>query len=86
MRPDQTRDIKKAFYGRRYNQVQTTFALSITSPVTRATSRRTLQRPTSLRYQLADFKNEGQYAEPTIRKGFQGHDFLAAVSYDRRRR
>jgi alpha-2-macroglobulin len=74
VKPDQTRDIRKAFYGRRYNQVQTSFTISYNfkghsgeKPVNIAANKRA--------YQLADFKNEGQYAEPTIRKDFKDTTF-----------
>ncbi|HLF83582.1 MAG TPA: MG2 domain-containing protein, partial [Blastocatellia bacterium] len=74
VRPDTTRDIRKAFYGRRYNQVQTTFTISYyfkghsgEKPLNIAAN-----KPA---YQLADFKNEGQYAEPTIRKDFKDTTF-----------
>ncbi|HJZ68213.1 MAG TPA: MG2 domain-containing protein, partial [Blastocatellia bacterium] len=74
IRPDQTRDIRKAFYGRRYNQVQTSFTISYSfkghsgdKPLKIAENKRA--------YQLADFKNEGQYAEPTIRKDFKDTTF-----------
>lgn len=74
VKPDQTRDIRKAFYGRRYNQVQTTFTISYyfkghsgEKPASIAANKRA--------YQLADFKNEGQYAEPTIRKDFKDTTF-----------
>ena len=74
VKPDQTRDIRKAFYGRRYNQVQTVFTISYyfkghsgDKPLNIASNKRA--------YQLADFKNEGQYAEPTIRKDFKDTTF-----------
>ncbi len=74
VRPDTTRDIRKAFYGRRYNQVQTSFTISYyfkghsgEKPLNIAANKRA--------YQLADFKNEGQYAEPTIRKDFKDTTF-----------
>ncbi|MEK6407867.1 MAG: MG2 domain-containing protein [Acidobacteriota bacterium] len=74
VKPDQTRDIRKAFYGRRYNQVQTIFTISYyfkghsgETPLNIAAN-----KPA---YQLADFKNEGQYAEPTIRKDFKDTTF-----------
>ena len=74
VRPDQTRDIRKAFYGRRYNQVQTTFTISYyfkghsgEKPLNIAANKRA--------FQLADFKNEAQYAEPTIRKDFKDTTF-----------
>ena len=74
VKPDQTRDIRKAFYGRRYNQVQTSFTVSYNfkghsgeKPLNIAVNKRA--------YQLADFKNEGQYAEATIRKDFKDTTF-----------
>lgn len=70
IRPDTTLDIRKAFYGRRYNQVQTSFTISYyfkgisgDKPLELVANKRA--------YQLADFKNEAQYAEPTIRKEFK---------------
>ena len=45
-----------------------------TSPATPATSRCN-SRANKPAYQLADFKNEGQYAEPTIRKDFKDTAF-----------
>lgn len=74
VKPDQTRDIRKAFYGRRFNQVQTTFTISYyfkghsgEKPLNIAANKRA--------YQLADFKNEAQYAEPTVRKDFRDTSF-----------
>jgi alpha-2-macroglobulin len=74
VKPDQARDIRKAFYGRRYNQVQTNFTISYyfkghsgDKPLPIAANKRA--------FQLADFKNEGQYAEPTIRKDFKDTTF-----------
>ena len=74
VRPDATRDIRKVFYGRRYNQVQTSFTISYyfkghsgDKPLNIAANKRS--------YQLADFKNEAQYAEPTIRKDFKDTTF-----------
>ncbi|HLG17863.1 MAG TPA: alpha-2-macroglobulin family protein [Blastocatellia bacterium] len=72
--PEQARDIRKAFYGRRYNQVQTNFSISYffrghsgDKPFNLASN-----KPA---YQLADFKNESQFAEPTIRKDFKDTTF-----------
>jgi uncharacterized protein YfaS (alpha-2-macroglobulin family) len=74
VRPDQSGDIRKTFYGRRYNQIQTQFSVSYSfsgysgdKPVNLARNRAA--------YQLADFKNEGQYKEPTIRKEFKDTAF-----------
>jgi uncharacterized protein YfaS (alpha-2-macroglobulin family) len=74
VKPEAARDIRKAFYGKRYNEVQTTFAVSYyftghsgDKPLNLA-----LNKPA---YQLADFKNEGQYADPMIRKNFKDTTF-----------
>jgi uncharacterized protein YfaS (alpha-2-macroglobulin family) len=75
IRPDQTRDIKKAFYGRRYNQVQTNFTISYYFTGYSGDRPAQLSRANKPAYQLADFKNEGQYAEPTIRKDFKDTTF-----------
>jgi hypothetical protein len=70
IRPENAGDIRRAFYGRRYNSVQTHFSSSYSfygysgdKPIQLAAS-----KPS---HQLADFKNESQYAEPTIRKEFK---------------
>jgi hypothetical protein len=75
VRNDQTRDIRKAFYGRRYNQVQTSFAVSYYFIGHSGEKPASLAKANKPAYQLADFKNEGQYAEPTIRKDFKDTTF-----------
>jgi uncharacterized protein YfaS (alpha-2-macroglobulin family) len=77
VRPDSAGDIRRAFYGRRYNRVQTNFSTSYNftgysadKPVKLAGNKRA--------FQLADFKNESQYAEPTIRKDFKDTAFWTA--------
>src|SRR5262249_58494957 len=74
VRPDGTPDIRKAFYGKRYNQVQTNFAASyyFQGHSGEKGVKLALNRPS---YQLADFKNEGQYNEPRIRKDFKDTSF-----------
>lgn len=74
IRPENAGDIRRAFYGVQSNRVQTNFstAYSFTGysgdkPVQIAKNKRA--------YQLADFKNESQYAEPTIRKEFKDTAF-----------
>src|SRR5262249_4973427 len=74
IKPDQSGDIRRSFYGRRYNRVLTQFSVSYSfsgysgdKPVPLAQARRA--------YELADFKNEGQYAAPTIRKDFKDTAF-----------
>ena len=91
IRPEAAPDIRRAFYGRRYNRVQTNFATSYSflgyssdKAVRLAGGRRAAH--------LADVKNESQYAEPMIRKEFKdtafwqpgavtGADGKAAVSF-----
>jgi uncharacterized protein YfaS (alpha-2-macroglobulin family) len=70
IQPETAGDIRRAFYGKRYNRVQTYFSTqynftgySADKPVNLASNKRA--------FQLADFKNETQYAEPTIRKDFK---------------
>jgi uncharacterized protein YfaS (alpha-2-macroglobulin family) len=80
IKPDQSGDIRKAFYGRRYNQVQTNFSISYEfsgyssdkKPITLAKNRAS--------FQLADFKNDAQYQEPTIRKDFKDTAFWQAAA------
>src|SRR5215470_4405098 len=74
VQPDTTPDIRKAFYGKRYNQVQTSFAASyyFTGHSGEKAMKLAMNRPS---YQLADFKNEGQYAEAAIRKDFKDTTF-----------
>lgn len=74
IRPDTSGDIRKDFYGRRANSVQTSVSLlyyfsgfSGAKPVDLAKKRAS--------YQLADFKNESQLVEPTIRKDFKDTAF-----------
>lgn len=74
IKPEQAIDIHKGFYGHRYNTVQTGFAVSYhfsgasgKDALNLAQNRKT--------FQLADFKNEGQNAELTIRKEFKDTAF-----------
>jgi hypothetical protein len=74
IRPDSSGDIRRAFYGTQSNRVQTNFSTAYNftgysddKPVQIAKNKRA--------YQLADFKNESQYAEPTIRKEFKDTAF-----------
>src|SRR5436309_8290527 len=68
------RNIKREFYGKRYDEVQTSLAIHYKftgfagdKPVDLAKNKST--------YQLADFKNESAYAEPTIRREFKDTAF-----------
>src|SRR5437667_231283 len=67
-------NIKRDFYGKRFNEVQTSLAIHYTftgyageKPVDLAKNKSS--------YQLADFKNESSFAEPTIRKEFKDTAF-----------
>ncbi|HEX8139283.1 MAG TPA: MG2 domain-containing protein [Pyrinomonadaceae bacterium] len=74
IKPEQMIDIHKGFYGHRYNQVQTGFAVSYYfSGASGANSAELAQNRRA--FQLADFKNEGQTAELTIRKEFKDTAF-----------
>lgn len=68
--PDYTRNIRQQFYGMRYNSVATHLSISYyfrgvagEKPIDLAST-----KPS---YQLADFKNEGDQAQPLIRKEFK---------------
>jgi uncharacterized protein YfaS (alpha-2-macroglobulin family) len=70
-------NIKRDFYGQRFNEVQTHLAIhytftgfSGTKPIDLAMNKRG--------YQLADFKNESPMAEPTIRREFKDTAFWQA--------
>ncbi len=72
--PDYTSNIRKQFYGMRYNSVETHLSVSYSfrgfagdKPMDLAST-----KPS---YQLADFKNEGELAQPTIRKDFKDTAF-----------
>lgn len=67
-------NIKSEFYGMRYSSVGTHFSIDYTftgfagdKPVDLAQNKRA--------YQLADFKNEGELVQPTIRKNFKDTAF-----------
>ncbi|MBS1813113.1 MAG: hypothetical protein JST84_33415 [Acidobacteria bacterium] len=77
IRPENAGDMRREFYGRRYNRVNTSFSTQFTfsgysgdKPLQIAQNKRA--------FQLADFKNETQYAEPTIRKEFKDTAFWNA--------
>jgi hypothetical protein len=75
--PENAGDVRRTFYGRRYNRVNTSFSTQFyfsgysgDKPIQLAQNKRA--------FQLADFKNETQYAEPTIRKEFKDTAFWNA--------
>ncbi len=72
--PDYAGNIKTEFYGMRYNGVETHLSINYTftgfagdKPIELAKNRSA--------YQLADFKNEGDLVQPTIRKNFKDTAF-----------
>ena len=74
IRPETAGNIKREFYGRRYNEVETSVAIRYTftgysgsRPIDLALNKKA--------YQLADFKGEAPLAEPTIRREFKDTAF-----------
>jgi alpha-2-macroglobulin len=70
IQPESATNIKRDFYGRRFNEIETSLAIRYQftgyagdKPVDLA--------KTKASYQLADFKNENSLAEPTIRREFK---------------
>jgi alpha-2-macroglobulin len=63
-------NIKREFYGRRYDEVQTSLAIHYTFTGHSGKKPADLAKNKSS-YQLADFKNQSSYAEPTVRKEFK---------------
>jgi hypothetical protein len=77
VRPETAGDIRRAFYGRRYNRVGTSFSSAFT--FTGYSGAKKFDLAVSKRaYQLADFKNENQLAEAKIRKEFKDTAFWQA--------
>jgi uncharacterized protein YfaS (alpha-2-macroglobulin family) len=72
--PESAGNIKREFYGRRYNEVETTLAIrySFTGYSGDTPIELTSNKPA---YQLADFKNDSPLAEPTIRRQFKDTAF-----------
>ncbi|MCA1615255.1 MAG: hypothetical protein LC800_14360 [Acidobacteria bacterium] len=74
IRPESAGDIRRDFYGQRYNQVNTNYSTNYnftgyagTKPMQLAAGKRA--------YQLADFKNEGEFADAVVRKVFKDTAF-----------
>ena len=72
--PDNAGNIKSEFYGMRYSTVETHLSINYSftgfagdKPIDLAKNKST--------YQLADFKNEGDLVQPTIRKNFKDTAF-----------
>ncbi|MEN3329893.1 MAG: alpha-2-macroglobulin [Acidobacteriota bacterium] len=72
--PESAGNIKREFYGRRYNEVQTSLAIHYTFTGYGGEKNADLAKKKSA-YQLADFKNESSYAETAIRKEFKDTAF-----------
>ncbi|HEY0765480.1 MAG TPA: MG2 domain-containing protein [Pyrinomonadaceae bacterium] len=72
--PESASNIKRDFYGRRYNEVQTSLAIHYTFTGYGGEKATDLAKNRSA-YQLADFKNDSSYAETTVRKEFKDTAF-----------
>ena len=72
--PENAADIRRTFYETRYNRVHTNFSTQFYfyGYSGEKSLKIAINKPN---YQLADFKNETQYAEPTIRKEFKDTAF-----------
>ncbi|MBS1790666.1 MAG: hypothetical protein JST85_23315 [Acidobacteria bacterium] len=75
IRPDTSGDIRRAFYGTRYSRVSTNYAAAF--QFTGFSGDKKIDLAQNKRsYQLADFKNDSQYADPKlIRKDFRDTAF-----------
>ena len=74
VRPETAGDIRRAFYGRRYKSVDTSFSSSFNFTGYSGTKSFDIAK-NKRAWQLADFKNENQLAEPKIRKEFKDTAF-----------
>src|SRR5947199_2905399 len=74
IQPETAGNIKREFYGKRYDEVQTSLAIHYTFTGYAGEKPANLAKNKS-GYQLADFKNESSFAEPTIRKEFKDTAF-----------
>ncbi|PYS23835.1 MAG: hypothetical protein DMF72_07655 [Acidobacteria bacterium] len=74
IQPETAGNIKREFYGKRYDEVQTSLAIHYTFTGYAGEKPANLAKNKS-GYQLADFKNESSYAEPTVRKEFKDTAF-----------
>jgi uncharacterized protein YfaS (alpha-2-macroglobulin family) len=92
VRPDTAGDIRRAFYGTRYNRVETHFSTAYNFTGYSGAKRMELAAK-KRSYQLADFKSEEQLVEPKVRKDFRdtafwkpdvmtGADGKATVKFD----
>jgi uncharacterized protein YfaS (alpha-2-macroglobulin family) len=92
VKPDTAGDIRRSFYGTRYNRVETHFSTAYNFTGYSGSKRMELAA-NKRSYQLADFKNEDQLVEPKVRKEFKdtafwkpdvvtGADGKATVKFD----
>ena len=72
--PDSSGNIRSAFYGMRYNSVETHLSINYTFTGYAGDKPMDLAKNKPA-YQLADFKNEGDLIEPMIRKQFKDTAF-----------
>ncbi|MCA1850255.1 MAG: alpha-2-macroglobulin, partial [Acidobacteria bacterium] len=72
--PESVGDIRREFYGRRYNEVQTSFSVNY-SFVGYAGKKLVQLAQHKRAYQLADFKNESELVNPLVRKIFKDTAF-----------
>lgn len=72
--PEAAGNIKREFYGRRYDEVRTSLAIHYTFTGYGGERPADLAKNKSA-YQLADFKNDNSYADPTVRKEFKDTAF-----------
>lgn len=72
--PENAGSIRRSFYGREYNQVQTRLTVNFTFTGYSGTERLQLAK-NKPSYQLADFKNDMPLAEPTVRRLFKDTAF-----------
>jgi hypothetical protein len=72
--PDYSGNIKTEFYGMRYNSVETHLSINYSFTGYAGDKPMELARNKPA-YQLADFKNEGNMVQPTIRKNFKDTAF-----------
>src|SRR5947209_10815277 len=74
IQPESAGNIKREFYGKRFDEIQTSLAIHYTFTGYAGEKPADLARNKSA-YQLADFKNESSFAEPTIRREFKDTAF-----------
>jgi uncharacterized protein YfaS (alpha-2-macroglobulin family) len=72
--PDYSGNIKSEFYGMRYSTVETHLSINYSFTGYAGNKPMDLAKNKST-YQLADFKNEGELVQPTIRKNFKDTAF-----------